>query len=684
MGTPRSRVTSLFRWTVAPSLAALLFACSEKEPGCRIRVEGDGTRVLLCDDGSRMELDVLPPPVRASGTLRGEARLFGRASHDEITASIHQAGGGYSTSTRVGVDGTWELELPAGIYEVEYFAVGYESQRLKQIVVATGDATLPRIELRAGAPIHPESPTRILMAPDERGLLLFFGEPGGLWWWSPTQDARQLSGFAASVSFTPSGDRIVFLDNFDQIRSAGTLVLLDPAGGKPIRVADDVQTWAMSPDEGVIAAQQTSSRLVVWKAGEGSAVVTDGLDGWSFAPSGRTVIFRTRVPGGAFRVIHWDVPAAGGSGLEAPWQAFDYSPGGESFLYANMAGETVLWDGLRNHPILLGARGSGRPLFGPDGQWLLFPGIDGWRLLDLSAPAPIPIDGTIDHALFSEDGTALFHGVDSMGGASLSRRDLRTGQTVELARGRSITGPSFAGPATDRWLIFSIRPESFGKQRLLGWNADAGLVTLSERVDGTWTISPDGQAVAFLEDERLVVASLSAGTRSASAEPASATFAPQWTGSSAVLFLSREGNSRFTIFDPARSITVSLGDWVDWRSCSAAPDGSTSCLARPSMRQGGSKLVRWDSGTGVVTEITDGVLEFTQSFTGGRLALRTRALPSTRDDLLFLFDPSLGEPIAIADLVRQPVVASDWMAWISLDLVFPGAWQTAYPAEFSP
>lgn len=686
MGTPRSRVTSLLRWTVAPSLAALLVGCNEKAPECRVRVEGDVTRVLVCDDGSRVELDVLPPPGRASGTLRGEARLFGRSSHDGITASINQAGGGYSTSTRVGADGRWELELPAGIYEVEYLASGYESKSLKQVVVATGDATLPEIVLRAGKTILPaDSITRIQIAPDERGLLLFLEEPGALWWWSPKSDARQLSDSAAFVRFTPRGDRIVFLDKFDQARSAGTLVLLDPAGGKPIRVADDVRNWAMSPDEGVIAAEQTSSRLVVWKEGEGATVVTDGLDGWSFAPSGRTVIFRTRVPGGTFRVIHWDVPAAGPSGLEAPWQTFTYSPGGESFLYANMAGETVLWDGLRNRPILLGARGPGGPLFGPDGQWLLFPGIDGWRLLDLSAPAPVPLDDAIDHALFSEDGTALFHGVDSGGEASLSRRDLRTGQTTELARGRWITGPSFAGPATDRWLIFSILPQSAGKERLLGWNADAGLVTLSERSDGPWKISPDGQSVAFFEDGRPVVVSLAGGTRSESAEQANASFAPQWKGSSAVLFLSREGDSRFAIFDPARSITVSLGDWVDWRSCTAAPNGSTSCLARPSARQGGSKLVRWDSGTGVVTEVTDGVQEIAQSLSGGRLALRTRALPSTREDLLFLFDPLLGEPIAIADRVSQPVVASGWMAWISVDKEdAPGAWQTAYPAEFRP
>ncbi|HWV37202.1 MAG TPA: carboxypeptidase-like regulatory domain-containing protein [Vulgatibacter sp.] len=687
MGTPRSLVTIQFRWTGAVLLAGLLFACSEEDPGCRIRTDADGLRTLVCDDGSTARLDPIPPPETATGILRGEARLFGRSRHDDITAFARGSGGSASTSTRVGADGRWELEIATGIYEVELSAPGYVSESLKQVVVAPGEAIMPPIVLHSRGSIHSEAPTRILVAPDERGLLLFFGEPGALWWWSPDASTRFLSDSAAFVSFTARGDRIVFLDKFDQFRGAGTLLLVDPTGERPtVQIAEDVTRWRMSTDESVIVAEQASARLVLWKEGEGARVVTDGLRGWDLAPSGRTLIFLTRIEG-IPRVIHWDVTASGGSGLEAQWQPFTFSPGGESFLYSNMAGDAVLWDGLRNQPILLGTPGRGEPIFGPDGRWLLFERDDGWRLLDLSAPAPIALDEDVDHALFSEDGTALFHGVDRPGTASVSRRDLRTGQTVELARGRGLTRPVFAGPAGDRWLVFSIVPTGESRAKLLGWTEGGGLVTLSERVDGPWSVSPDGAAVAFLDGQRVVVVSLVDGTRSESDELASTAFDPQWQGSSAVLFLSKEGASRHAIFDPERSTTTSLGDFVDRRTCLAAPDGSTTCLARSSPNLGGSKLVRWDRGTGLATEITDGVIDFTQSLSGRRLALRTRAIPSTDEGLLVLVDPLLVEPVPIADGVRQQVITSRWMAWVSNDddpERSPGVWFTVFPAERIP
>lgn len=690
MTTPRQWGRVRFRWAAAPSIAILLFACGKDAPTCRVRGEGE-SRILLCDDGSKVNLRVLPPPVAATGILRGEARLFGRPQHDAITVAMFQTGGGHSTSTRVNPDGTWELEVPAGIYDLRYHAPGYGEDRQDQVVVAPGIGRAATVILRSGRMIHPESPSRIQVMPDEQGLLLFYREPGPLWYWTPGRGAEKLSDSAARVEFTPLGKRIAFLDDFGRGSPGGTLVIVDPAGRTRETIADDVRNWKISRDEGVVVAEQNSSRLVVWKAGEGASVVTEGVAAWSLAPSGRTVMFLTRVSSFDFHVVHWDVPASGGSNLDAQWQTFEFSPGGESFIYADGTGESVLWDGLRNRPVPLGIRRPGELLFGPDGQWLLFPAQDGWKLIDLSTPVPMPVDDRVDFALFAEDSSALYFGRSSMGSGVLSRRNLATGDTQELVSGVSMARPKWAGFTGDRSLVFSMVAEAGSKQRLLSWSPRTGLTTLSGRIDGQWSISPDESSVAFYEDGHLVVVSLLTGERRASDDLANASFLPAWNVGirqavdpwREVLFQMLDGSSRFAIFVVDRALTVSLGDWVLPSSCRLGEGGPIACLARTSRSGGGSELVRW-AGADAASVIADGVLEFNRDSSGQRLALRTRAIPSTGEDLLLLVDPTLAEPVAIADSVRQPVVTREWVAWIRDDPDQGGAFYSVFPSEPLP
>ncbi|HEY0839200.1 MAG TPA: hypothetical protein VGD74_03340, partial [Vulgatibacter sp.] len=280
----------------------------------------------------------------------------------------------------------------------------------------------------------------------------------------------------------------------------------------------------------------------------------------------------------------------------------------------------------------------------------------------------------------SERGDALYFGSTEEGTSSLERRDLERGTTTEILGGDRISVPVFAGEALERWLVFSFVAEGASTPQLRAWTPARGLSVLSEALDGAdWAIAPDDRSVAFYEGGRLVTVELSSGARSVAEGAADTGFVPSWRGGEVVLFAHQDAT--FAVHDRIRGSTMGLGDGVDWTSCTSEPDGSTSCLARASPNGGGSQLLRWDRPDDRNEFVTDGIMESRTCKDGSRMALRSRAIRSTDEDLLLVFDPNLGEPVPLDDRVKDWVVAPRWVAWIRSDGEKDQLFYSAYPAE---
>ncbi|AKU93298.1 carboxypeptidase-like regulatory domain-containing protein [Vulgatibacter incomptus] len=673
-----------------PLLVALLACGSDPRPTCDVVPRQDGTRLLICSDGTSTVLPKLPTE-KPGCTVVGEAKLFGRSNHAAITVTLADTASGAKVEARPSQDGTYVFPaLTSGVYDLTFEAPGYNSEKLGQLVVAPGAFRVDPVELRMGKKLTDSPAARLVPSPDYDAFVAM-GEsdpgPATLWeedgWWS-----KPLGGDVARLSFSPSGRRLTFLNDSRGANGPGTLYHYDRDAGALSKVDTLVREWILARDEASIVALQEGSRLLYWTTNmrEDALVISEGVLGWWADPELRTVVFRI----GTGELIVWDLAAGGGATIGSGSGPITFSPDGRSFVFTALD-RAMLWDGARNEVVPLAAPTANGAIFSPNGNWVLLrkPGLD-QVLFDLESGRQ-DLLRSVFWAHFSSSSDALFYVAPNDSGAVVLTRwslpDLRSESIEGIERmppPRVVPAPGgeallFRTNVSITW-VPGTGSDFVGT--LMGWRRDRGFEELARDVGSTWTPSPDGAFVSFVQGSVRVVKELESGDSWSVGEVLLPNAPAEWDPSSTVLrFGSGDIPLTHWAWDTERKEAVSLGDQVDSSNCRFAGDGSLACLARRSSNGGGSEIVRWDRPSNRVRVLTDGIWELDGSGQGSRLGLLSRPRIETKDGLLLVFDPQLPEPVAVDDEVELMLSTARWLAYSIGDDTSerPGLYVTDFP-----
>jgi hypothetical protein len=126
-----------------------VYAIEDLDPGAvSVEVSAEGytpaTRPVTLTVGAPVQLDVALAKALPAGQVRGLVRDF---SGKPLAASIRVEPGGLEA--KAGADGTFEVNVPPGSYEVTIHAPGHADQR-RRVTVERDGVTMLNVELRKG------------------------------------------------------------------------------------------------------------------------------------------------------------------------------------------------------------------------------------------------------------------------------------------------------------------------------------------------------------------------------------------------------------------------------------------------------------------------------------------------------------------------------------------------------
>ena len=648
-------------------------ACGDGPDTCRMQQHEDGSRTMICPDGSSVRLpgtgERQPP-----GGVRGTARLFGREAHAGIRVEL----AGNDLSAVTAADGSYEIAgVPAGVHKVRFDAPGYERRERSQVLVLPGAWVTEDVELEIGRRILEGRDWTLVPSPRGDIFLarrenLFLVEPQNL-------AARRIATQVQGVRFSPDGAKIVITTGPRSDRPL-TLELYEVDGRRKTKVADDVTAWHLTPDgDSIVMLRQPEGRTLLevyhHPTGRHTAVAQD-VTAWRVSPSGGALVALASTTAGRTLVV-WDLAAAGGTGLgDVASRGSDtlpaFAPDGRSFVFETAFGDFVLWDGRRSETRVLEPAIS-TYAFGPAGDRLVYVTEGALVHRDLRTDSRFEIATSVIGATFSPDGETVAYFRDEGGSFVLSTWDAATRASTRRAVTERPAGMRFSPDGSQLFLL-----DTSGVLR--AWSVD-GLRTVSDEAHGLPVFGPDGRSYVFHEAETLVFAR----TDTAETVPLGAPvldFPVQWDASGTRLFFvtgnapSRLAYGSGWLFHADTRALERVGTGTFLAGAHFLDDGTLLLLRRfdPSGFRGELALGDTVLGTGV----PDGFV-FTPD--GARVLFRTDALPIRETGVLALWDGAPSAPcrdvepgvVPVDADVTDQVVGRDYLAWVSQPAVEPSA-----------
>lgn len=649
---------------------ALLVACTEEKESCSIVEEADGLFLVCGDVRSPLQHHREREP---QATVEGRVRLFGREDHAEIEVLLSPTVEGRSFTTRTDASGAYRFEkVPVGRYHLRARAPSYPEGLLVQQLVLGPTTRLDDLVLRSATRILTGTCTQLLGAPSEDAFACLRHDRGALLLWEAGGSLETIAEKAGRPSFSADGRYLFFLDEFEIASQSGTLWIHDREDGSRIKVAEKATSWALAPGGGSLAVRQTGGRLAVWTWRRTATVIGDEVPQWRFSADGAYLLALVleSEEEGAPQLVLWDVDAEAGTSLgrvAAPLPTF--GPDGRSFLYRDVHGGTHFFDAEGQGSRFLGSQLLQAEL-SPDGRAALL------RDPDLTLHW-VPLGGGEEQQVAERVSWAAFlpgdHQLLYLQTLFDGQRRLAVwhpeGDEATLAVAPWLETPTFAPGGSSLW--FRVQDESEMTWSLWAWRPfaqDPVFVTSQSR--GVPRFSPDGKAAAFVSgaEASLVLWDLEAWEGQVLTTDAGPNAPLGWFGGSRRLHYVDgrsvlPGLGPLALWDRETARSFSLGEDVRHDTCRFTGEGALLCLARPSPREAGAELIRWDDEERGLLVLADGVTSFGSNRSGRRTLFVTRPLPESEDSVLWLFDADSGEVVPLDDGIERALLGDGWIAW---------------------
>lgn len=500
------------RLFAAALLAAVLAACAEEGPACTVEDHGDGTRTVVCVDGTSVTLptgegtctlgvgedgekvivcsdgttvrigpDGLPV-FPGGGLVAGTVRLYGRDRHGGVTVRSR-----WTDERAVSDDdGAFSLEVRAGNHDLVFEHPDFEPL-VVPAVPAVGPYLLPTAILHPARRLAGDGAS-CWTSPDETAIAVHTG--GARLAVRRVSDGADVS-LSELASFPPAwdgdGGALAFLEGQDSWTGEATLVRLDLATGTRTELSSSATRVFPWPGGGLLFLELGAGShdlLFRWTEAEGP-VALGTTQRWSeprFTADGGAVFF----DGGAGQVEWREADGRGAvlDGAQATWTILP-APLGPHVAYQDF-GQTLRVLDRRDGTVQEVGQFVSFLEFSPDGKRLLFERegeavvrrLDtgeertlarGWSRAQFVADAGVLIVADRVATVFRPDGRA-----DELAADVAPETVLLSPDRIRLLARRNGTLDWELHPA-----VGAAAPRSLGAAGWMSWTADSRFVLAS-------------------------------------------------------------------------------------------------------------------------------------------------------------------------------------------------------------